>query len=263
MFDIGLRWRKRTGPGLLFEPYGKLLRNIQAETGSKMSSDNKKPSATRPTKVRSAPSRTPETDDPELDPGKILQSIDNEEIYLRMNGKRKLMKKAEFEFEEMFTQAIKGDLTAARLVATMLANYAGAEEEAPSETAFMVVPDEEMRAMYEAKRLQPGAGDRISEGKRQFKFKQGRFLKPQGESTNLVSAHYLFQKVASEKIAINVRGERVMMTRMEAYFRQVQVMACKDVRAARLLIRLRKQFPGPPVGGNKTIFVITEDDARL
>jgi len=133
-----------------------------------------------------------------------------------MNGKRKLMKKAEFEFEEMFTQAIKGDLTAARLVATMLANYAGAEEEAPSETAFMVVPDEEMRAMYEAKRLQPGAGDRISEGKRQFKFKQGRFLKPQGESTNLVSAHYLFQKVASEKIAINVRGERVMMTRMEA-----------------------------------------------
>ena len=261
MFDIGLRWRKRTGPGLLFEPYGKLLRNIQAETGSKMSSDNKKPSATRPTKVRSAPSRTPETDDPELDPGKILQSIDNEEIYLRMNGKRKLMKKAEFEFEEMFTQAIRGDLTAAELVATMLANYTGAEEVAPSETELVVVPDEEMRAMNEANRLQPGAGDKISERKPQFK--QRRSIKPQGGSTKLVSAHYLFQKVASAKIAMDVRGERLMMTRMEAYFRQIQVMACKDVKAARLLIRLRKQFPGPPVGGNKTILLITEADAKL
>jgi hypothetical protein len=79
----------------------------------------------------------------------------------------------------------------------------------------------------------------------------------------IVSTNYLFQKVAKEKISIEVQGVRVMMTRMEAYLRQIQVMAFKSVSAARLLIQLRKQFPGVPAGGDKITFIISETDAKL
>jgi len=50
---------------------------------------------------------------------------------------------------------------------------------------------------------------------------------------------------------------------MEAYLRQIQIMACKNVSAARLLIQLRKQFPGDAAGGDKITFIISETDAKL
>ena len=53
----------------------------------------------------------------ELNPGKILQLVDNEEIVVKINGKRKSMPKAEIYFRQLFTKAIKGDLTAAILIA--------------------------------------------------------------------------------------------------------------------------------------------------
>ena len=58
-----------------------------------------------------------------LDPGIILESIDNEEIVVIDNGKRKRMTKAEIEFRQSFTKAIRGDLRAARLIANMAAKY--------------------------------------------------------------------------------------------------------------------------------------------
>src|SRR3974390_1005010 len=48
----------------------------------------------RPPKRRSAE---------ELNPGKILQSIDNEGIFVNINGKRKRMPKAEIYFQQLFT----------------------------------------------------------------------------------------------------------------------------------------------------------------
>jgi hypothetical protein len=197
--------------------------------------------------------RPPKKVTQELDPGKILQSIDNEEIFVFVDGKRKLMRKAEIEFRQTFTKAIKGDLTAARLIANMATKYCAPETKGPSEIEFIVVPDEE---------LYPGTSNteyRNPPKESQFK-KSRRNGRPK---KRIVSTNYLFQKVAKEKISIEVQGVRVMMTRMEAYLRQIQIMACKNVSAARLLIQLRKQFPGDAAGGDKITFIISETDAKL
>jgi hypothetical protein len=78
---------------------------------------------------------------PELNPGKILQSIDNEELIVKIEGKGKRMLKAEIYFRQLFTRAIRGDLTDARLIAKMAAKYFGPEADGPSEVRFMIVPD--------------------------------------------------------------------------------------------------------------------------
>jgi hypothetical protein len=77
----------------------------------------------------------------DLDPGKVLQAIDNEEIIVTIDGKRKRMRKGEIHFRQLFTKAIKGDLTAARLIAKEAAKYFGPEASGPSETHFLIVPD--------------------------------------------------------------------------------------------------------------------------
>jgi hypothetical protein len=89
------------------------------------------------------PSGRPKKIAQELDPGKVLQSIDNEEIDVKIDGKRKRMPKAEIQFRQLFTKAIRGDLTAARLISSMAKKYFGPEAEGPSETEFIIVPDEE------------------------------------------------------------------------------------------------------------------------
>jgi hypothetical protein len=88
------------------------------------------------------PSGRPKKIAQELDPGKILQSIDNEEIVVNIDGKRMRMAKAEIHFRQLFTKAIRGDLTAVRLVSKMAKEYFGPEAEGPSETEFIVVPDD-------------------------------------------------------------------------------------------------------------------------
>ena len=79
-----------------------------------------------------------------------------------------------------------------------------------------------------------------------------------------MSRSYLFRKVASEGIAIEANGYEVVVTRWEAFLRQIQTLALnKDASAARLLHQIRKQFPGTPAEGDKIIFIISEDDAKL
>jgi hypothetical protein len=87
------------------------------------------------------PSGKPKKITQELDPGKILQSIDNEEMIVKIDGRGKRMRKAEISFRQLFSKAIKGNLTDARLIAKMAAKYFGPEAEAPSETEFIIVPD--------------------------------------------------------------------------------------------------------------------------
>jgi hypothetical protein len=69
------------------------------------------------------PSGQPKKVPQPLDPGIILESIDNEEIVVIDNGKRKRMTKAEIQFRQLFTKAIRGDLKAARLIVNMAAKY--------------------------------------------------------------------------------------------------------------------------------------------
>jgi hypothetical protein len=102
----------------------------------------KPPVATRFKKGQSGnPGGKPKKIVPELNPGKILQSIDNEEMIVKIEGKGKRMLKAEIYFRQLFSKAIKGNLTDARLVAKMAAKYFGPEAEGPSEIRVIVVPD--------------------------------------------------------------------------------------------------------------------------
>ena len=112
-----------------------------------MSSDSKKsyevgyrkpPVATRFQKGTSGnPSGRPKKLAEPLDPGIVLQSIDNEEIVVIDNGKRKPMTKAEIVFRQLFTKATRGDLTTARLIVRMAAKYFAPEVQGDREYEFM------------------------------------------------------------------------------------------------------------------------------
>jgi Family of unknown function (DUF5681) len=103
-----------------------------------MSNDKKKdyevgykkpPVATRFKKRESGnPSGRPKKAKQLVDPGIILASIDNEEIIVNDNRKRKRMTKAEIQIRQLFTKAIKGNLTVARLIVNMATEYSAAEE---------------------------------------------------------------------------------------------------------------------------------------
>lgn len=104
---------------------------------------SKPPKATRFQKGKSGnPSGRPKKIATEIDPGKVLQAIDNEELVIAVDGKRKRMVRAEIFFQQLFAKAIKGDLTAARLIARMASKYFGPEAEGPSDVRFVVMPDE-------------------------------------------------------------------------------------------------------------------------
>jgi hypothetical protein len=77
----------------------------------------------------------------ELDPGKILQAIDNEEMVVEIDGKIIRMPKVEIHFRQLFNKATRGNLKEARLIAKMAAKYFGPEAEAPPGTQFIIVPD--------------------------------------------------------------------------------------------------------------------------
>jgi Family of unknown function (DUF5681) len=104
----------------------------------------KPPVATRFKKGQSGnPGGKPKKIAPERNPGKILQSIDNEEMIVKVEGKRKRMPKAEIHFRQLFSKAIKGNLTDARLIAKMAAKYFGPEAEGPSEIRVIVGPNKQ------------------------------------------------------------------------------------------------------------------------
>jgi hypothetical protein len=88
------------------------------------------------------PGGRPKREPSKLDPGKILQSIDNEELVVDIDGKSKRMLKADIYFRQIFNKAIKGSLPDARLIAKMAATYFSPEKaEGPAETRFIVKPD--------------------------------------------------------------------------------------------------------------------------
>jgi len=94
----------------------------------------KPPVATRFQKGQSGnPSGRPKKIPQLLDPGRVLEAIDNEEITVTDNGKRKRMTKAEIHFRQLFARAIRGDMKAARLIAKMATEYFAPEARRASE----------------------------------------------------------------------------------------------------------------------------------
>jgi Family of unknown function (DUF5681) len=70
-----------------------------------------------------------------------VQSIDNEQIIVIEKGKRKRMTKAEINFRQLFTKAIKGDLSAARLLVAMATEYFAHEDWERYETEIVGVSE--------------------------------------------------------------------------------------------------------------------------
>lgn len=193
----------------------------------------KPPMATRFQKGKSGnPKGRPKKKQEDFDPGKILQAIDNEET--AVDGKRKLRKKAEILFRNLFTEAIMESVEAASVILNYAIEYFGPAAEGPPQVVFVVVPD-------------------------------GCSSPPRGRSRQRrkdplpVSTSSLFRRTA--KLPVKLNGIR--MTMWEAYIRQVYEMANQSKRAARLLQQLRKAFPGDAPPGETITFLITEDDANL
>jgi hypothetical protein len=106
----------------------------------------KPPKATRFKKGTSGnPSGRPRKAPQSLDPGDIIEAIDNEEIQVSDNGKLKRMTKAEIEFRQLFTRAIRGDLPAARLVVDMATTHLALEARGEFEYEFIGVTDAKQR----------------------------------------------------------------------------------------------------------------------
>jgi hypothetical protein len=80
-----------------------------------------------------------------IDPGHLLEAIDNEEIIVLDNGRRKRMSKAEISFRQLMTKATKGDLKAARLVVKMAQNYFAPEVRTQSRLEVLTVAEANRR----------------------------------------------------------------------------------------------------------------------
>jgi hypothetical protein len=190
--------------------------------------------------------------DPDTGPGDILQAIDNELVVVVVGGKRSWVTKAEAQFLQLFESSSKGDLEAAKLIMGMAVKYFGPEAEGPSEIHWLVMPDS-YYSNREAYRRTTGLE------------KMGRWPGPPPQAIQQpLAAGYLFRKVASQEVAIDVYGTRTKMPRWDAYMRRIYVMALEqNTGAAKLLDQLRKKFPGKALPGAPITMIISEADAML
>ena len=223
----------------------------------------KPPVATRFKKGKSGnPSGRPKRITAELDPGKLLETIDNEEIVVAIDGKPHRMPKAEIHFRQLFNKAIKGDLTAARthredgreiFWTRSEGALRGADHRCAQRRTLPLMPKKTMSTGY---RNPP----------KDTQFRKGRSGNPKGRprrNQRQVSVGSLFRKVARGQVPIEVDGKRMMMSRWHAYVRQIHTMALnKNASASRLLDQLRRQFPGNLPPGDPIVLRISENESN-
>jgi hypothetical protein len=83
------------------------------------------------------PSGRPKKSQQPFDFGLILDKIENEEMIVVDKGKRKSMKIAEIYLRQLFTKAVEGNFTAAKLLVIMAEEYFSLDAIANWETEFM------------------------------------------------------------------------------------------------------------------------------
>ena len=79
------------------------------------------------------------------DLGSILDRIENEEISVLENGKRKQMKKAEIHFRQLFKNAIDGNLKAGKLLVQMAEEYFSPEATAHRQNEVIGITEAKRR----------------------------------------------------------------------------------------------------------------------
>jgi hypothetical protein len=184
------------------------------------------------------PAGRPKEYRPPFDPGIILQSIESEQITVTANGKRKRMSKAEIQMRQSFTQAVNGDMGAAKAVLGMAKRYFAPEVQSESERGPLFMT-EAQAARWERER------------------KSKRSAQP-------VSRSQLFRKISRERVVIEILGRKTKRTLFEALLRQISAKAlARDELASNLLELARKQFPGARNLAAQQIFILTEVDMRL
>jgi|SRR3982074_923569 hypothetical protein len=100
----------------------------------------KPPTSTRFRKsVSGNPGGRPKRRSAPINPAHLLEVIDNEEIIVMDNRRRKRMSKAQISFRQLMTKATKGDLKAARLVVKMAQNYFAPEVRTQSRLEVLTV----------------------------------------------------------------------------------------------------------------------------
>jgi hypothetical protein len=201
--------------------------------------------------------------EPEVDLGKVLQLIDNEKITVKVDGKRKKMTKAEVHYVQLFTRSLRGEISAARIIADMAALYFGAEAQFGQQIVFQVMPNEYFDELY-SRPAQDNSSIRKG-GKKHFAPIQTIY--PGGtpsQQPHQISAAATFRKVALAKISVELDGRTEKMIRWHAFIRQLYNQALnKNNYASRLIAKLRKQFPGASLPGEFITYIMTEADAKL
>jgi Family of unknown function (DUF5681) len=201
----------------------------------------------------------PKKETQKLDPGEILQSIDNEEITVKIDGKVQRLRKAEVHFQQQFTRAIKGDLVSAKLIAKMASQYFGPEAIGPGETQWIVVPNREIAWQG------PASKENLKdETQHRNKRHRKKALSADLTTQSPASIGFLFRKIAWDEIVIDDGQGAYKISRWQAYVRQTYNLSLnKNNGAAKLLDQLRRRFPGKLLPGDPITFVINDSDAKL
>lgn len=197
--------------------------------------------------------------EPEFDLGKVLQLVENEKILVKIDGKRKQMTKVEVHYVQLFTRSLKGENAASRIIADMAVSCFAAEAEEHPVTVFQVMPD----GFFD---WQKPVLDAL--GRRKKRFAPIETIYPMGKpprgNQHHISAAAVFRKVAREKVIVEIDGKKKKITRWNAYILHLYNQALsKNSGASRLLAKLRKYFPGPPLPSGVIYRLMTESDARL
>jgi hypothetical protein len=212
------------------------------------------------------PSGRPKKSHQPFDFGLVLDKIENEQMIVVDKGRRKSIRKAELYLQRPFAKAIEGHLpTAQFLVNTAEDCFVFNGDGAYTQTEYLSGSEARQRfGKGWLKKINKINGPLIQANEQLEKNQFGNAIGRPKKQSMPVSMVSLFYKTASKTVIVQTATGARKMTNWEALARVVQNLAFNgNARAARLLSRMRRSFPGEPSPSQKIIVLISEQDARL